>query len=388
MRSALQLVENTPFYRKELELAASANGSEHSLHYSLPITEGCPPELAQYFIERFSKKGEIVLDPFCGTGAIPLEAALRGRIPYASDPNPFFARMAEAKTSPSDLTEVTLALQGLQLRRPMDLKVYAEYFSHFYDVATFRELVQLRDWVHETGTPVARFIELISQSLLHGPSAGAFSVYTFPQISLRPEMQKELNRKRNQAPDYRAVVPRILRRTASLLRDGVPSAARQGAQKGRFVSADARNLNFISRPGVSLVVTAPPIPVTSNPAEDLWLRLWFSGIQAKEVSARHQSWQTLGCWLEFMSESLFELARVVSRGGRAVLVLKGLKIGSQLIDLDEELMAYVNANLSQYWEAECILVSKEPEARLKGAQAERDQRKVSQRNRSLVLRRR
>lgn len=388
MRSALQLVESTPFYRKEIEPVAEASGSAHSLHYALPISEGCPPELAQYFIERYSKKGEIVLDPFCGTGAIPLEAALRGRIPYASDANPFFARMAESKVTTSDLTDVTLALQGLQLRKPIDLKVFTEYFNHFYDVETFRELVQLREYVHSAGTPVARFIELVSQSLLHGPSAGTFSVYTFPQISLRPEMQRELNRKRNQSPDYRSVVPRVLRRTASLLRDGMPTAAKQGAQRARFTSCDSRNLSFIARPGVGLVVTAPPLPVITNPAEDLWLRLWFSGIQARDVLQRHLTWQTLGCWLEFMSESLFEMARVVSRGGRAVLVLKGLKIGNQAVDLDEELLQYVNANLSQYWDAECILVSKEPAAQLKGAVSERDQRKVAQRNRALVLRRR
>ena len=47
-----------------------------------------PPNLANYFIQRFTKKGDLVFDPFCGRGTTPLEALLQGRKAIGSDLNP------------------------------------------------------------------------------------------------------------------------------------------------------------------------------------------------------------------------------------------------------------------------------------------------------------
>ena len=51
----------------------------HSLH-EISYRACFKPALAAYFIEQFSKPGEVVFDPFMGRGTTPLEAALRGRI--------------------------------------------------------------------------------------------------------------------------------------------------------------------------------------------------------------------------------------------------------------------------------------------------------------------
>jgi hypothetical protein len=51
----------------------------HSLHRLAPYVGGFPPSLAHYFIRRFSDEGDTVLDPFCGGGTTPLEAALQKR---------------------------------------------------------------------------------------------------------------------------------------------------------------------------------------------------------------------------------------------------------------------------------------------------------------------
>src|SRR5215475_58549 len=40
------------------------------------------PQLPRFFIERLTRPGELVYDPFMGRGTTPLDAALLGRIPY------------------------------------------------------------------------------------------------------------------------------------------------------------------------------------------------------------------------------------------------------------------------------------------------------------------
>ena len=57
-------------------------------HYMCSYMAMFPPELPHYFVERFTIQGDTVLDPFCGRGTAPVEAAAQGRIGIGNDLNP------------------------------------------------------------------------------------------------------------------------------------------------------------------------------------------------------------------------------------------------------------------------------------------------------------
>ena len=42
------------------------------------------PQLPRFFIERLTQPGDAVYDPFMGRGTTPIEAALLGRVPWAT----------------------------------------------------------------------------------------------------------------------------------------------------------------------------------------------------------------------------------------------------------------------------------------------------------------
>lgn len=388
----LRLVESAPFYSKEIELSNEGDGELHSLHQSLAMPDSFAPELPAFFIRKYTRKGDVVLDPFCGSGTCALEAAVSARIPYASDLSPFAARASAAKLNPADITEVTLWLQKLNLRRPINVELYRAQFSSFYDVDTFREICNLRYSLHEAPDRISSFVELIALGLLHGHSAGYLSVYTFPQISLAPQEQEMLNMKRSQSPDYRAVVPRILRKAASALRDGVPSILGTMARQGQVRAADARNLSYIRNAEVDLIVTAPPLPGSRSVSDELWLRHWFAELQPP-VLPRFGA-EEIAAWREFMNEVLLEAARVVKCGGRAVLDVRRLRTRAGDVLLDEELSTVVEHNLQRFWEVECVLVHRQPGPKLKDSLRERDSagnsrgEPLGRENRLLVLRRR
>lgn len=394
MKAALKLIETTAFYRKEIDLCSGDAAREgHSLHYVVSCPEPFPVEVPAYFVDRFSKRGDVVLDPFCGTGITPLEAALRGRVPYASDVNSLAVRISAAKLTPVDISEVTLALQRLNLRRPIDLKLYHEHFAPFYDIETFREVVNLRAAIHATRASgrgedrAARFIELLALGLLHGHSAGYFSAYTFPQVSLTPSEQQALNDKRHQTPDYRAVVPRVLRKAASALRDGCPSVLRSVERDARVVTADPRNLHHIASGSVDLTVTAPPIPGMRPRLRDMWLRLWFAGISGGEIHEPTFDVEDLSSWLDYMNEVLFELARVTRSRGRVVLDLAQLKVRGKAHPLDEDLLSLVDGPLARFWDAEGVLTYRRRTVKVRGEDRSESLRSSLQ-NQVVVLRRR
>ena len=74
-----------------------------------------PPNLASYFINRFSDDGATVLDPFCGRGTTPLEAVLQGRKAIGTDLNPLAVRLSKGKiNAPTDKDGMIKVLKRIQ----------------------------------------------------------------------------------------------------------------------------------------------------------------------------------------------------------------------------------------------------------------------------------
>ena len=55
-----------------------------------------PWNLMEYEIRKNSLEGEVVLDPFCGSGSVGLESVLKGRNFIGYDLNPFAIKLCES----------------------------------------------------------------------------------------------------------------------------------------------------------------------------------------------------------------------------------------------------------------------------------------------------
>ena len=359
-RLALRLADSPPFFVEEVQFwNQGEEDAAHSLHGVLSFPNTLRAEVPGFLIRKYSKRGSIVLDPFCGGGTIGLEANMLGRAAFLSDVSPLAIAIANAKLNPADLAEVTLGLQALALRRPVEMGPFGDIFKHFFDAETFREIVNLRALLSQRQDRVGNFIKLIALSLLHGPSAGYFSAPTSQVTAITPQEQAELNRQRRQLPDYRPVMPRVLRKTAAVLRDGVPSVMKQVTIQNRTLLADARDLSYAPSASVDLVLTQPPLPGPENVARDQWLKLWFLGVQASQLSQQVWRSPSVDGWLSFMNEVLVEFARVVRGGGRVCLALQDVLILRKREELDLHLIDMVKEQLSRFWNVECVLVHRE-----------------------------
>lgn len=78
-----------------------------------------PAETLSFLVEQLSERGDVVLDPFLGSGAIAREASARGRRIIASDLNPVAIELASLMVNPPSLTETQRALREIEtLTRP------------------------------------------------------------------------------------------------------------------------------------------------------------------------------------------------------------------------------------------------------------------------------
>ncbi|HEX2173469.1 MAG TPA: DNA methyltransferase, partial [Dehalococcoidia bacterium] len=62
------------------------------------------PQVAGRLIDEFTQPGDVILDPFCGSGSVLVEAGLRGRSAWGIDLNPLAVLIARVKTTPLDTT--------------------------------------------------------------------------------------------------------------------------------------------------------------------------------------------------------------------------------------------------------------------------------------------
>lgn len=373
---ALKVVQRPSYYEGSLikdsvENNSVVNGgdlettSAHSLHQIAPLPFEIAPSVVAEAISSLSRAGDTVLDPFCSSGVVGLEAGLSERTYLLNDMDPVALTIALARLRPCDLTEVALWLQMSPLNAPASLDGFDSIFSAFYDPATFREISALRRQLLQKSDRLSCFLRGLALGLLHGRGAGGFSVYSPSERAIAPDQQFELNEKRNQLPDYRAVAPRLLRKSAMVLQEGVPSILFKPEHRSKITQADPRELSHIRTGTVDLVLSNLPIPRHRTLGNGNWLKSWFLGV--KPNSTTSIDFTNASSWSVKMNEVLVEAARVCRQGGRAAFFcdrsFSHIEGGG---GTKERLLTLVQDELSFCWEPECFLSLPEPKVSITG----------------------
>lgn len=297
------------------------------------------PQLPRFFIERLSRPGDVVYDPFSGRGTTGIEAGLLGRNMILNDANPLGILLARPRFFVPDLSELEQRLRSLDLTQ--DRRAEPD-LSMFYHPKTESEIVGLRDYLDKrrtTGTEddVDRWIRMVATNRLTGHSKGFFSVYSLPpNQAASPRSQLKINARLKQTPDPRDVVQIILKKSKNLISDISEDDAlrlRNAGTNGLFLSEDARRTPTIKDGSVQLIVTSPPFLAVVQYAQDNWLRCWFNGIDAEETGKRLTMHRKLDDWSRAMADVFQELFRVVRPGGWVAFEVG--EVGGGKIKLEE-----------------------------------------------------
>ena len=316
------------------EFWTSAQRACHSLH-EISYRACFKPQLPAFFIERLTRPGDTVYDPFMGRGTTPLEAALSGRVPAGCDVNPLSALLLSPRLAPPPLHEIEERLRSLDLgwdgAIPEELLV-------FYHEETLRGLCALRSYFHSHKLDkVDAWLRMVALNRLTGHSAGFFSVYTLPpNQAVSVESQRKINEKRRQTPPRRDVKGILLKKSRALLRDCTREdrLRLEALPHGWILTGSSDQTPQIPDAAVSLVVTSPPFLDIVDYRQDNWLRSWFAAIDPDTVPVTME--RTLSGWKKAMSAVFRELARVVKPGGHVAFEVGEVRHGS--IRLEEHVV--------------------------------------------------
>lgn len=85
----------------------SASGHLYATHGLHAFAARCPPPLARWAIETFTDRGDVVLDPMCGSGTTVVEATLTGRQGWGVDIDPLARLLTLAKATSVPAKEIS-----------------------------------------------------------------------------------------------------------------------------------------------------------------------------------------------------------------------------------------------------------------------------------------
>src|SRR4051812_5331486 len=87
----------------------------HAFHPMCSYLASFPAALTHAFIARYTRPGDVVLDPFSGRGTTPLQACAEGRVGVGNDLNPFAHLLTAAKVEPPTRAQTATRLATLRL---------------------------------------------------------------------------------------------------------------------------------------------------------------------------------------------------------------------------------------------------------------------------------
>lgn len=295
------------------------------------------PQLPRFFIDRLTRPGDVVYDPFMGRGTTLLEAALLGRVPFGCDANPLSLRLIGPRLCPPALDEIRARLNQIDFH---DHDEAPEELLVFFHPETLAEIAALKKYLlNRKQDAVDRWIGLVALNRLTGHSPGFFSVYTLPpNQAVSVKAQRKINADRRQTPPRRHVAELILKKSRVLLSDCGPAQRKilsTIAPKALLLNQAARATPQIPDESGALVVTSPPFLDVVDYAGDNWLRCWFLGIDPKSV--RLTVPKKLPEWQAEMTAVFRELRRVLRPGGHVAFEVGEVRAGT--IKLEETVVA-------------------------------------------------
>jgi SAM-dependent methyltransferase len=284
------------------------------------------PSIARGGIAAFSAPGDTVVDPFCGSGTVLVEAMGLGRRAMGVDASPLGVAIARARTTLlGDEGRERLVSEAARIaeesgararkrKRPEVPRWARREITRFHAHVLF-ELLGLRELVMATpDDPVGHALRLCLSSLLvkfmkAGPTAP------------RDGADKRIGR---------GVPSRMLADRAAELAQGLAALERRtppGTPSPEVTEGDARSLSI--KPGsVALVLSSPPYAGTYDyaaihDARFLWLGLEDKKFQRVQLGARAERVGDVagGSWRDQQAQFILQIARILRPGGRALLVV-------------------------------------------------------------------
>jgi len=238
-----------------------------------------PLDFPLNILRRRSKKGEVVLDPFCGRGTTNFAARLIGLSSLGVDSSPVAAAITASKLVTTTIAGILAEARSILTEQEPHQLPASEFWQWAYHPVVLDALCRFRSAFLQNCSSASRIaLRGIILGGLHGPKQKTFQSYFSNQCprtyAPKPAYATRFWQARGlepQAMDVLAVIERRARRYYGAL----PEAT------GNVRLADSRTENALVPVAQEIlfnwVITSPPYYGMRTYIPDQWLRNWFLG---------------------------------------------------------------------------------------------------------------
>ena len=308
------------------------------LHEIGPYIGKVRPLLARKLVNDYSRPFQWILDPFCGSGTIPLEARIQGRHVIAADVNPYACILTKAKfhTPASEDTcipQVAVLANIIKIAKNTD-DWTPEWVSNFFHKKTLNETKVL---VKECLNRRWYFLAGCLLGILHHQRPGFLS---YPSSHLVPYLRNNLfpRDKYPEAYEYRDPIPRLNNKIKRILSTPLPRCT----TRYRILQKSVFD-RYLPPCSIDAIITSPPYMNALDYARDNRLRLWFLGIEDFRAVKRREIGK-ISTFKSDMTIALRAMTNALKLGGACVMVLGDVARGNRSHDVAGMVLDIINNN--------------------------------------------
>ena len=320
------------------------------------------PELPRWIIQRYSQPGDLILDPFMGSGTTNLEALLLERPSVGVDIDPFSRMLARVKTSPLNVDDLSAVreqlaalLNGFDADKNDDEIPQFPYRDKWFRPYVLKELAFIKGCIHriDCAQQMRDFLMIVFSSIIRRVSQADNNC---TRTVIRQKLNKQV------APNYSFQL--FLRRLDKNIQ-GMADLANTGKSTSVEIptEASATDLSLYPADTFDLALTSPPYLNAVDYPRAHQLELYWLGFvngSLRDLKSEHVGTEVVSAkeykslhltgidsadavirsvydieprrayiaykFIQDMTLNLREVHRVLKRGGRYVVV-----IGSNLV---------------------------------------------------------
>ncbi len=303
-----------------------------------------PPNIPNYFIKKYTKEGDVVLDPFSGRGTTITEASYLNRKAIGSDLNPLAIVLSRAKVSVPSRNSIIRRIKKIETdfkkSKKNSIINQEKNIKMIFNPSTLRELVFLQDNLNWKKNRIDNYITAMILGILHGGSKNYLSIQMPNTFSMSPNYIKSYIKKEGLKKEYRNVF-KCLRKKFENCYDK-PNIA------GNVFKQNALKMNKVKKNSVNLIITSPPYLDVIKYGQYNWIRLWFIKEGARKIDQTLFTSQSLNKYVNFMKDFLNQSKKVLKRNGKIILIIgdvRGLNLAKKVWENSAEPLGYVKEYL-------------------------------------------
>jgi hypothetical protein len=335
--------EQAALLKHALDVGSDERAVMAHIHGFHPYPARLHPLTAARLIAGMSAPGGRVLDPFCGSGTVLVEARLAGRRAIGIDANPLAIELAWLKTRGATAAEQNALLEAAgaaaeqaderRRARSGPTRPYGRADRDLFDTHVLLELDGLKNGISKLPDGFERRALMLVLSSL------------FTKVSRRRAETSGHHQEKRLASGFTLRFFLEKAKDLAVRLAAFDAKLPDRAPPVELAVGDARRLEHVRPRSIDLAITSPPYPGVYDYHDQHAARLRWLGLSARrfersEVGARRRYGRltyerALENFRREFSPCLAELARCLSPTGSGVLVMADSVLGQRAVHTDE-----------------------------------------------------